>query len=783
VSLGKNKKTIAIIQARMGSTRLPGKVLLPLAGKEVLFHIRERLLRVENIDNVVIATTSADADRPIVDFCHRNHIDVFIYDGNENDLLGRYISCGQHNNADIIVMVDGDCPLIHPPTIKRMVQACLKNPSAEYCKLDEHSIEGGVAVLRLTTFLKMAQLTEDPSHLEHATLFLMENPRLFSIVNVFCEEKFLNIKHRLWLDTPSDYCFLSEVYERLYKPNKIVDLNEVIDLIQKDEKLRLINAHVTQKDVREKNLPLLITTHGLNSKQMELAWGLTKILIEVYHISVRIFDENLTFQEQGEWHKFAILSGEPLQKREALLELSSSLESFNIQTAIPNGEPHVRAGLAGKVDIVNLAKLIACYVGYRDCQSSYFMAVQRSSEDDSHLEMISSCPLCESKHQKNIWTFKTGVINGICLDCGHVYLTRKHSQSAIESHYKDFGQSYTNDYLKDQSNAIFEMARSRHKFLQQHLSNKPSSLLEIGCGYGHFLSLAGENRLRVGIEPSHEEAFFARKYFGISEIWGCGYEQFSIIPPSWPKDGFDLVCSFHVLEHLEEPHLFLKFAKRVLHKNGCLYLAVPNLFTLSPDLIELSFLSQSLHLHTFSPDTLSFLLAKEGFEVIRVTEESSIPMLRSSFIVIARLASSSQLKPSKENIEKSLCVSNHFHRSLGRRIQRIEKAFDGWASLGKKVAIYGGGIHTKALLELSDISPDNIALIIDDDPIKHEKTLHGIPVYGFEQAMTQKMDVIVASSLASEHLIYERLLKIVPKNIDIIRIYEDLLGVENNYES
>ena len=117
----KDKPAIAIIQARMSSTRLPGKVLLPLAGKPVIHHIVDRAKSCENIGKVVVATSVENSDNPLVEYCKKNNIEY--YRGNLNNVLSRFIAILNLNNYDYCVRITGDCPLIHPPFIDSQILA------------------------------------------------------------------------------------------------------------------------------------------------------------------------------------------------------------------------------------------------------------------------------------------------------------------------------------------------------------------------------------------------------------------------------------------------------------------------------------------------------------------------------------------------------------------------------------------------------------------------------------------------------------------------------------
>jgi len=120
-----------IVQARMTSTRLPGKVLRPVLGKPLLEYQIERLQRVRRADELIIATTTKDTDQPIVDLAERLGIKVFR--GSEEDVLSRYFYAAQENDLDVVVRITSDCPLIDPVVIDRVISAFLdKTVNSDY---------------------------------------------------------------------------------------------------------------------------------------------------------------------------------------------------------------------------------------------------------------------------------------------------------------------------------------------------------------------------------------------------------------------------------------------------------------------------------------------------------------------------------------------------------------------------------------------------------------------------------------------------------------------------
>ncbi|MGB9711536.1 MAG: class I SAM-dependent methyltransferase [Dissulfurimicrobium hydrothermale] len=387
------------------------------------------------------------------------------------------------------------------------------------------------------------------------------------------------------------------------------------------------------------------------------------------------------------------------------------------------------------------------------------------------------CPVCGSNQATEIWSHVSGIADGVCLNCGHAYLTRQKTEKEIIASYKNFRQAYPEAYLADTKNDLFEQARWRYEFLAQNIPTAEAinSVLEVGCAYGHFLSLFSPKVIRAGIEPSMDQAAFAKKHFNLSEIINSPYELIDKKPKEWPGHGFDLFCSYHVIEHVKNPSRLLAFARRMLKPNGYICLAAPNLFTLSPDIIEYFFLFKNWHLNIFSPSSLSRLLAQFGFETLHWEVEPPTTMFRNSFIVLARKQTISPVQfVSSINIQDSVQALADFHNILDRCIHSIRQAFDEWHHQGLTIYIYGAGIHTTALLELSDIERKYIKFIIDDDPKKWGLEINDIQVINLDNALSRKPDVILVSSLASEEIILQKLGQCLRTGIKLVGVYRDL---------
>lgn len=398
---------------------------------------------------------------------------------------------------------------------------------------------------------------------------------------------------------------------------------------------------------------------------------------------------------------------------------------------------------------------------------------------DSHHLVSLPCPLCGGGQTETLWRHMSGAVNGLCTRCGHVYLTSRHSDQVIQDSYKGYAQSYSEEYLKDEANPLFSIAGRRFEFLKDHLGGRSlRSMLEIGCGYGHFLKAAVSVPLKFGIEPSSSQVSFARSSFGLDHVLEGTYETWMPILGRDLGDGLDAICAFHVIEHLSDPLAFVQSIKEHLNPGGYVFLALPNLTTLSPDLIELYFICKSWHIHSFSPATITQLLERSGLRVLFVENEEPTAMLRSSFLVLAQRERGSE-KPSDFSpaSAENRVYATHFHAALNERLERLQRAFRLWRQQDKRVAIYGAGIHTQALFELTGIDSGSVRVIIDDDPGKAGQSISGIPVVSFNESNSFDFDIILVSSLASEERILPRLESLeTTQKVQVKGIYRDFGG-------
>ncbi len=251
-----HSKVVVTIEARMTSSRLPGKVMLPANGKPMLEHLVSRLKQVKSIQEIVLATTINQTDDCLVEFAQQQGIAWFR--GSEEDVLLRVIGAAESVDADIIVGVTGDCPIIDPLLIEQSIQMFLHN-SCDF--LSNGFIPGdplgcgypvGMAslVFRLETLKRSAAMTREPLDHEHVALYICNHPELFSHIYLIASPDLYWPKLGLTLDEPKDYELLKKIIEHFGDANPYFSCREVIELLKSKPEWVTIN-----KDVRRTVIP------------------------------------------------------------------------------------------------------------------------------------------------------------------------------------------------------------------------------------------------------------------------------------------------------------------------------------------------------------------------------------------------------------------------------------------------------------------------------------------------------------------------------------------------
>lgn len=240
-------KVVAIIQARMGSTRLPGKILKTVMNKTLLEYQLERVQQAVLIDEIVVATTEKNSDNAIVELCESLGINV--YRGSENDVLSRYYETAIKFKADIVVRLTSDCPLIDPVIIDQVIQLHLNHKdTVDYTSNTlARSFPRGldVEVLSFGALKEAYESASSGSQREHVTAYLYANPDKFQLANLKSMENLAN--HRWTVDTAEDFELIKRIIEATSPNTSEILMQDVVDLLNENPSWLAINAHIEQK--------------------------------------------------------------------------------------------------------------------------------------------------------------------------------------------------------------------------------------------------------------------------------------------------------------------------------------------------------------------------------------------------------------------------------------------------------------------------------------------------------------------------------------------------------
>jgi len=237
-------KTIAIVQARMGSTRLAGKSLQEIGGWSMLARVVRRLQRSRRLSGVVVATTVGDVDQPIVEEAAR--LGVAVSRGSERDVLDRYHQAALAHPADAVLRITSDCPLIDPDVIDRVVTA-LDRERADYASnVLPRTFPRGLDAEAITSAAleRVWQSATQAHQREHVTLYVHDHTREFRTASVVHDE---DLSHHRWtVDEPDDLLFVRAVYHAMGNRDDFA-WTDVLDVLVREPALAAINAHVRQK--------------------------------------------------------------------------------------------------------------------------------------------------------------------------------------------------------------------------------------------------------------------------------------------------------------------------------------------------------------------------------------------------------------------------------------------------------------------------------------------------------------------------------------------------------
>lgn len=244
-------KINAIVATRMTSSRLPGKVLMDLAGQPALVRLIERLKRSKYLNEIVIATTTNDIDEKVVETAISQG--VSFYRGSEEDVLLRTVEAAEVTGADYIVQITSDCPLIDNETVDRVIEKMIEHPYLDYVAtqlVQTYPLGFSVEVFRTTALRHVEQTISDLAVREHVSLYFYEHPELYHLSNVEAPYFLRHPEYRLTLDTEKDYNLIRNIYEALYPTKPEFDLYDITRYLQRNPQLLQINQDIKQKKAR-----------------------------------------------------------------------------------------------------------------------------------------------------------------------------------------------------------------------------------------------------------------------------------------------------------------------------------------------------------------------------------------------------------------------------------------------------------------------------------------------------------------------------------------------------
>jgi len=240
--------TVAVIQARMGSSRLPGKVLMDLGGETTLARVVRRLQRSRQVTKIVVATTTARGDQAIIRECE--HLQVVCFRGEEQDVLDRYYQAASANAADAVVRVTSDCPLIDPELVDETVEV-FRDEHADYASnVFPRTYPRGLdtEVFSFDALDRAWREAREAHQREHVTPYLYEHPQIFKLASLSGAADYS--RYRWTLDTREDLELLRAIYSR-FDGRDDFSWKEVLRLMEREPELAELNSQVLQKPVRE----------------------------------------------------------------------------------------------------------------------------------------------------------------------------------------------------------------------------------------------------------------------------------------------------------------------------------------------------------------------------------------------------------------------------------------------------------------------------------------------------------------------------------------------------
>lgn len=245
-------RVFAIVQARCGSTRLPGKVLFKVIGKTILEYVLERVGRAKNVEGIIVATTAKKEDERIVNLAES--LNIRTYCGSDEDVLDRYYQAAKLFGIKHIIRITADCPLIDPQIIDSVIGLYFES-KADYCSntLDETFPDGEDSeVFSFDALCRAWKNAKLVSEREHVTPYIKNNPAKFKLVNL---RNNIDLSAKRWtLDTEGDFRFIKTVLEKLYPSKPDFSSKDVLEFLKNNPHLERINKGIVRNQGYLKSL-------------------------------------------------------------------------------------------------------------------------------------------------------------------------------------------------------------------------------------------------------------------------------------------------------------------------------------------------------------------------------------------------------------------------------------------------------------------------------------------------------------------------------------------------
>lgn len=306
----------AFIPVRLSSSRLAEKHLLPIGDRPLLSWVISRLRAVRQIERIVICAPNESASQKLAEFARAEGVDLYVYPGEVNDVVGRLTNAARQFNADICVLASGDCPLLSTSSYEGLLQTLLAHPEAQVAHFlgrdGRSQIHEGMLVMRRSAWEWADRISKTPAEREHHFI-LVRDPGCPGITYVGWqdEEIYYRLRHRISVDTPSDLRFMAEVYQRLSAQHKEFNLANTIELLLADPSLIAINSSVKQKGINDRSQRVLMIVSAIanyGQGNLRRALAIAEQLVDGFGMGVtfRVCDEAAA--HLVERHHFAVES-------------------------------------------------------------------------------------------------------------------------------------------------------------------------------------------------------------------------------------------------------------------------------------------------------------------------------------------------------------------------------------------------------------------------------------------------------------------------------------------